>query len=350
MAVALSNLKKQRQASITKSATETPIITTSALSDPTSDLEIFAKEVLNALANDNLPPTPNNFALYFDRILEDKSESLRRQIGSVLELEEDHHEDSSIELEKILKQGFSSIKNMLHLSSTIYKNTTLMDKILEKRLLELSKVQTKADVDSIVALLNEDVSKLDVILKKQLSHMKDIYDETASTIKQVESETIFDNQYGVYNKRFLINKLTQEIQLIEEFKHKSSLVVVSLTEDTSATAQNDKVHQLMVRTVARLLLKTSRRSDVVAHYGSGIFAIILKHTDIENAKRASDRLYDLVGSSNFFIAEQEITLRIAIGVSELNKDTTAENVLLVTMEAMQESQKDTKVHYKVGKL
>lgn len=352
MAAALSNLKKQRQASLAKTATplEAPVITTSALNDPTSDLEIFAKEVLNALANDNLPPTPNNFALYFDRILEDKSESLRRQIGSVLELEEDHHEDTSIELEKILKQGFGSIKNMLHLSTTIYKNTTLMDKLLEKRLSELSKTQTKADIDSVVGLLSEDVAKLNMILKKQVTHMKDIYDETAATIKKVESETIFDNRYGVYNKRFLISKLSQEVQLIEEFKHKSSLIIVSLMNSVSSSADSEKVRQLMVRTVARLLLKTSRRSDVVAHYGSGIFAIILKHTDIENAKRASDRLYDLVGSSNFFIAEQEITLRIAIGVSELNKDTTAENALLVTIEAMQESQKDSKDHYVVGKL
>ena len=68
-------------------------INTGSLSDPTSDLEIFAKEVLSALISDNLPPTPNNFALYFDRILEDKSESLRRQIGSILELEEDNHDE-----------------------------------------------------------------------------------------------------------------------------------------------------------------------------------------------------------------------------------------------------------------
>ena len=50
------------------------------MSEPTSDIEIYAKEVLSALIKDNLPPTPNNFSLYFDRLLEDKSEHLRKQI------------------------------------------------------------------------------------------------------------------------------------------------------------------------------------------------------------------------------------------------------------------------------
>ena len=51
----------------------------------TSDIEVYSKEVLNALIDDNLPPTPNNFSLYFDRLLEDKSENLRKQILSMLE-------------------------------------------------------------------------------------------------------------------------------------------------------------------------------------------------------------------------------------------------------------------------
>ena len=50
------------------------------MDNPSSDIEIYAKEVLNALIADNLPPTPNNFSLYFDRLLEDKTEHLRKQI------------------------------------------------------------------------------------------------------------------------------------------------------------------------------------------------------------------------------------------------------------------------------
>lgn len=323
------------------------MISTGSLSDPTSDLEIFAKEVLTALIADNLPPTPNNFSLYFDRILEDKSESLRRQIGSILELEEDNEDEKSIELEKTLKMGFSSIKSMLQLSATLYKNISLMEKILDKRKEEIKSVPSLAGANDLLASLGNDVGKLSGILKKQITHMKTIYDETAGIVRQVESATIFDNHYGVYNKRYLLTKLEQERNLIDEFKHKSSLITLRLSRKTTETIQSEKAHQLMVRTVARLLLKTSRRSDIVAHYGDGTFAMVLKHTDIESAKRASDRLFELVSSSNFFIAEKEIQLRIAIGIVELNASTPVEELLVCSLNAMESAENDDKARYVV---
>lgn len=345
----LSDLKRSQRfnAPKTSSQNEGGIISAGSLGDPTSDLEIFAKEVLTALISDNLPPTPNNFALYFDRILDEKSESLRRQIGAILEFEEDDQSEKSIELEKTLKQGFSSVKSILQLSATLYKNISLMEKILEKRSEEIKNIPSLVGANDLLASLSNDVNKLNTILKKQVSHMKTIYDETASIVKQVENETIFDNQYGVYNKRYLIAKLEQERNLIDEFKHKSSLITVRLSKETANTMQSEKAQQLMVRTVARLLLKTSRRSDIVAHYGDGIFAMVLKHTDIDSAKRASERLYDLVASSNFFLAEQEIQLRIAIGVTELNASTSVEQTLVCTLNAMDSTDTDSSLHYSV---
>jgi len=343
----LSDLKRSQRQASQKSSEEGSVISASSLSDPTSDLEIFAKEVLTALISDNLPPTPNNFALYFDRILEDKSESLRRQIGSILELEEDNQDEKSIELEKTLKQGFSSVKSILQLSATLYKNISLMEKILDKRKEEIKSVPSLTGANDLLSSLGSDVSKLSTILKKQVTHMKSIYDETATIVKQVENETIFDNQFGVYNKRYLLTKLEQERNLIDEFKHKSSLITVRLSRETANSIQSEKAQQLMVRTVARLLLKTSRRSDIVAHYGEGVFAMVLKHTDIDSAKRASERLFDLVSSSNFFLAEQEIQLRIAIGVAELQASLGIEQTLMCTLNAMENADNDSKLRYMV---
>lgn len=222
-----------------------------------------------------------------------------------------------------------------------------MEKILDKRKEELGNIPSIAGASELLSSLSGDVGKLSGILKKQVTHMKTIYDETATIVKQVEQETIFDNQFGVYNKRYLITKMEQERHLIDEFKHKSSLITVELSKATAENIQNEKAHQLMVRTIARLLLKTSRRSDIVAHYGDGIFAMVLKHTDIDSAKRASDRLYDLVASSNFFLAEQEIQLRIAIGVTEINPAESVEQTLVCTLSAMESAHSNPKINYAV---
>ncbi len=320
---------------------------TAALDDPTSDLEIFSKEVLAALINDNLAPTPNNFSLYFDRLLEEKSASLRKQIKEILELEESNDDEKSIELERRLKEGFSSIKNILQVSATLYKNMNLMTKVLENSKSALTENPEQKSVILTVEALDKDIDKLNAILKKQMTHMKHLYGETATIVKNVENETVFDNRYGIHNKRFLLAKLEQEINLVVEFKHKSSFLSIELADSLKETLESEKSLFLVTRTIARLLMKTSRRSDIVAHYGDGVFMMILKHTNIENAKKAAERLFDLIDSSNFFLAEEEVHLRSAIGVAEVLPSFSPEEIIVHALDAMKASGEDDKIPYVV---
>ncbi|MCD6432980.1 MAG: GGDEF domain-containing protein [Sulfurimonas sp.] len=318
------------------------------MDEPSSDLEIYSKEVLSVLISDNLPPTPNNFSLYFDRLLEDKSESLRKQILSILELEENNDDESTIMLEHSLKQGFSSVKNILGVTANLYKNMSLMTKILDKRKQELSEISDSKSTISIIASLDGDINKLNSILKKQNSQMKILYDETATIVKNVENETIFDNKFGVYNKRYLMSKIEQEMELINEFNHKSSLIMIELSRELIDSINNEKAITLMIRTIARLLLKTSRRSDIVAHYGNGIFAMLLKHTDIDSAKKASERLCDLVANSNFFLADREVRLKISIGITDIDTLYSVEEIVVSAMNGVEKAYSKKNIDFAVS--
>ncbi|MBU0720713.1 GGDEF domain-containing protein [bacterium] len=318
------------------------------MDEPSNDIEIYSKEVLNALIADNLPPTPNNFSLYFDRLLEDKSENLRKQILSMLEFEESKDDENIIILEQTLKQGFSSVKNILSVTANLYKNISLMTKILEKRKKELSDNLEIQESINIARSLENDVLKLSTILKKQSLQMKELYDDTAKIVKTVENETIFDNQFGVYNKRYLMTKIEQELSLIKEFKHKSSLIMIELDRELKSSVKNEKAIILMTRTIARLLLKTSRRSDTVAHYGNGVFSMLLKHTDIESAKRASERLCDLVSNSNFFLADREIQLKISIGITEVATIYSVEEIIVSAMDGIKKAYANPGIDFAVS--
>jgi len=343
-----TRVKKSHDSSNATSGTKSPAIKSLNIDNSSSDIEIYAKEVLNALIADNLPPTPNNFSLYFDRLLEDKSENLRKQIHSILELEENDDDENTILLEQNLKQGFSSIKSILTVTANLYKNMSLMTKILEKRKKELESTPEVKAALNVISILEGDVSKLNSILKTQSSQMKTIYDDTAKIVKSVENETIFDNKFGVYNKRYLLTKIEQEIGLIKEFNHKSSLIMIELSRELKKSVNNDKAVLLMTRTIARLLLKTSRRSDIVSHYGNGVFAMLLKHTDIESAKKASERLCDLVSNSNFFLADREIQLKISIGVTDIDSEHSVEEIVVSAMDGIQKAYEQKNMDYAVS--
>jgi len=329
-------------------AVEDTSITALEMDEPTSDLEIYSQEVIDALISDDLPPTPNNFSLYFDRLLEDKSENLRKQIHYILELEENNDDENAIMLEQSLKRGFTSVKSILSVTANLYKNMALMTKILDKRKKELEdNKEIQASIE-IAASLEDDVSKLNKILKKQSFQMKSLYDETAKIVKNVENETIFDNKFGVYNKRYLLTKIEQECGLITEFNHSSSLIMIELSKELKDSVKSDKAITLMTRTIARLLLKTSRRSDIVAHYGNGVFAMLLKHTDIPSAKKASERLCDLVANSNFFLADREVNLKISIGITEISAQYSVEEIVSSALKGVEIAYMDADADYAVS--
>lgn len=315
---------------------------------PSDDVERYSQDVLNALIENGLPATPNNFSLYFDRLLEDKSESFRKQVKTMLELEDSNDDENTIMLELSLKQGFSSVKNILSVTANLYKNMSLMTKILEKRKKQLEANTEVQSALTIAASLEGDISKLNTILKKQSRSMKSMYDETAKIVKNVDNETIFDNKFGVYNKRYLLSKIESETALIKEFKHKSSLIMIELDRELKARVNNEKATLLMTRTIARLLLKTSRRSDTVAHYGNGKFSMLLKHTDIESAKKASDRLSELVSNSNFFLADSEIQLKISIGITDITSEHSVEEIVVSAMDGVERAYENKSVDFAVS--
>lgn len=315
---------------------------------PATDIELYAQEVLNNLVMDSLPSTPNNFALYFDRLLDDKDEKFKKQVVSILELEDSNDDENTMELEKSIKQGFAHVKTILASVATLYKNMSLMTKILEKRKTELKDRKDMSDAKNILNLLEDDVAKLGSILKTQTKQMKIVYDETANIIKSVENETIFDNQFGIYNKRYLLSRIEKEIAQVGEFEHQSSLIFLELSKVLKKEVKNERAIMLMTKTLARLLLKTSRRSDVIAHYGNGMFAMLLKHTDITSAKKTSERLCDLVANSNFFLFDREIKLKISIGVTNIDAIHSVEEIVVSAMTGVEAAYKEEKLGYAIS--
>jgi len=337
--------KKKRRDISRKDSKSTNILD---INEPSNDIEIYSQEVLNTLIADNLPPTPNNFAVYFDKLLEDKSENLRKQIHSILELEDDNDDENSVMLEQSLKEGFASMKNILSVTTTLFKNMNLMSKILEKRKKELIDKSDSQTALRVAKALGSDVDKLNTIFKKQSAQIKSYYEDTANVFKRVEGETIFDNKYGVYNKRYLIEKIAKEIDSVREFKYKSSLLMIELSRDLVAETKNEKITALMTKTIARLLLKTSRRSDIVAHYGRGVFSMLLKHTDVSSAQKACERLIDLVSSSNLFLADREIKLQISIGIANIDGYSTADEIIVNALDGIEIASRSKKVDYAIS--
>lgn len=315
--------------------------------DPLTDLESFSKSIIEQLVNDNIPPIPANFQLYFDRKLDEQSEEVKRQIQQYLEQSENADEEILYQLERRMKQSFVNTQQIIKNVGSLYKNLTLLRNNTEKRSREISEKMTPGALKNMVISVHHDLEKINDITKKQSNVMKSLYDENATLLQGVERETIYDSKYGLYNKRYLLSQLKKEKESIKKFGHQSTLVLVQLSKTLSGRIKNPKGKLLITKTISKLLLKTSRRSDIIAHYENGKFALLLRHSDLFSAQKASERLSEMVRSTSFFLGEKELNLDIDIGITKL--ETFQDNTETTTnaLQALQQNENDKEAPYTV---
>jgi diguanylate cyclase (GGDEF)-like protein len=299
-----------------------------------SELEKFSLYVLKVLMDENIPPTPNNFQIYFEKLLDNKPISFKKRINDLLEAETVNDDEHRAKMEMEVKEGFGQIKSIMKVVSTVYKNINVMKEIVKKRTAELEVSSNQLSVTNIASALNEDLKKLSTLMSKQMEALKSHYEKTSGILKDIESKAVFDSRFGVYNRRYFLAAIENECNSIEQFNHKSTLVLAKIKDSILSKIVNSKDRMVLTRNIAKLLLKTSRRSDVVAHYGDGVFGMLMKHTDVNNAKRACERISDLIYATSFFIGDMEIDTDIELAIAPIAPGHTTELLISSALDSL----------------
>jgi len=313
-----------------------------------SPLDQFASEVLAKISEEGLPPIPSYFELYFETMLQDKPFEFRKEVAEQLSSQDSGGDEKRVLLETKLKEGFTSVKDILQNVSILYKQILSVIETTKKRSQEAKGINNPAAVQNFATTLSGDAEMLANFLSKQATVFKDLYQKSANIVKEVETESIFDARYGIYNKRYLSAQIEQEQKMIAKYGHSSTLLLASLATSVVEDINSEKGVSLVNKTMAKLFMKTSRRSDVVAYFGQGIFALLLKHTDPKNAGRTAERLYDMMGSTNFFLGDKEVELKICCGIAGLNKDKTADETTESVLTALRTCDEKADAPYVLG--
>ena len=298
--------------------------------DVLKSLNVLSKQVVGKLTKDCVPPTPENYKIYFDAQLETKSHAQRKDIGKILSLEEDIEADHTVTLEKDIQNAFIYIKSMTESIAKAYTKINMMKKITveKEREIEIN--------PSHLALVSyeEDLENLEEILDKELHLIKSRYNTTAELIRNFNQHSIYDKKFSVYNKKYLMKSLENILTSIQNFEHDNTLLSIRINPSSLHNVQHQRDKVLINITLAKLLLKRSRRSDIVAHYGENIFMIVLKHTDMEQAHVAIERITDMIESTNFIVDSNNVEVELSFGISTITKRKTKEEILIEAIDSI----------------
>ncbi len=135
--------------------------------------------------------------------------------------------------------------------------------------------------------------------------------EKAALLQEIEAQrqqlqrlAVTDGLTALYNRRYFMDRLEEEIKRARRYEIPLSLSFLDLDyfkriNDTFGHIVGDKVLKAVADVLRRL-----RKSDFAARYGGEEFAILLTNTDLEGAKIVSERL------------RKAITLHVASSISE----------------------------------
>lgn len=299
-------------------------------------LNKFSTNVLSHMLSDQVFATPDNFEVYFAKLLEGEDGELKSLIASLGSNDaEKTSAQTRIQMETEIRHGFVQIKNILQVISLVYKNLIVMEGIVKKRLDESKRNSNAFEIQDCIRAFSDDLSKLDTLMSRHINAIKTNYDEVGKVFKNISAQSVYDPQYAVFNKRYFIEVLRSNLAAVKKYGYSETMMFVQVDPKVLAKIDSMNDKRGILRNIAQTLFNISRRSDVVAHYDSGCFGVLMQHTDINGAKLACDRIRKLISQAKFFVSESELKLDLQMVLAPLNAKLSAEEIISNALDGLE---------------
>jgi len=136
----------------------------------------------------------------------------------------------------------------------------------------------------------------------------------------LEQENITDPLTGMYNRRYLDRRLTEEYARFERYAIPLCIILVDLDEFKEINdLYGHQVGDLALNHVGKLIRKTVRTTDVLARYGGDEFMVVTPNIHTGTAAVLAERIRQQVEKSNLMLnvgsySRQGIPLSVSVGV------------------------------------
>jgi len=281
----------------------------------TTKLDKIGRDVLIKLKKDSVPPLPNNFYGYFEDMLSLSDDDFKNEVFSLIESDTGTTSDDYLQVESKIKQNSQDLKTLLSNISTSYKSLTSVDKVSISSLSKIDSSNSYSEIVEAISELNGVIETSDKELSEKLKKIVTTFTKNVESTKNLFEDSIYEPKYQVFNNQYMHKIVKKEIELIKNFSHQSVLISLKVQDNILKSIKDDKKRVVLNKTVSKLMLKVTRRSDFIFHYKDDMFVILFKSMGIDGAKATSKRIQSIVDDTLFFVGDDELDLKLSIGIS-----------------------------------
>ncbi|SMC28659.1 diguanylate cyclase (GGDEF) domain-containing protein [Andreprevotia lacus DSM 23236] len=303
---------------------------------PVNPVEV-ARIALKRLSERGLPPTPENYAQFYNAIVTIKSPEtknnaeLQNAWQILVKLDDavsDAHETTTELVEALVAGGerMSGSLDALQDAKQAHESRSMSVEeahtALESLLNEL--IDSTNDIHSTVSTSTAD-------LRSIRDAVKHIEQDLAFNRKMLEQDALT----GALNRQGFDHVLATEVKRAQ--RHNSKLAVVMFDLDDFKLINDRHGHltgdQVLIH-VTNLAKAVLRESDVLVRYGGEEFLLLLPETDVHGAQYVVDRLRTVAHRTPFLHKNQRIDVNFSTGIAALKAEENGRALVLRADEAM----------------
>ncbi len=155
-----------------------------------------------------------------------------------------------------------------------------------------------------------------------------IYLETPT--EQISGFGVIDEETGMYNRRYFMQRLAEEMSRAKRNGYPMSLALVNLDHLGVINNSSQQVRSEALRRVSLLLKQYLREEDVLAHFGKAVFAFLLPDTSGVGSRETLEKLQTRIAWTPLELENSGVSLNLSstAGVVAYQLDDTSPDVLL----------------------
>lgn len=202
---------------------------------------------------------------------------------------------------------------------------------MHDQLIGVVNVSDKNAGDGTTAFTDTDLRILTTIVRRAVVAL-----ESVDHCRELEQLSLIDPLTGLYNYRYFIQRLDQEVHRLERYPKPLSLLRLDVDNFRSYNdAYGHDEGDELLREIGRILQDKSRKTDVVCRYAGDEFAVILPETGPAGALRIAEDIRDAVAGMKV-----PTPVCVTTGIAAYDKGRDRRDLIVRADEALAQAKKD----------
>jgi len=250
-------------------------------------------------------------------------------------------EVSSMEFEQLKKKVLEIATNIKDVTEGVEKKLEESSSEYDNSIKNLDSYADRVDENIMNEL--ERIKCINQSLKDELEAARRVLEKQKSAIENIRELSLRDQLTGLYLRRHMKDVLDDLLYNFNRYKKVFSVIMMDLDNfkdinDTYGHLAGDEV----LKTVASILKRYTRQSDISFRYGGDEFIVLLPETQLEDALVVAEKIRKKISSVKFKKNEVEFTCSVSLGVTQVKEGDSIESILERVDEALYKTKRTSK--------